>query len=416
MAKVIADKIRMAETSSLIPYARNSRTHSDEQVAQLAASIQEFGFTAPILVGDENVIIAGHGRLLAAQKLGMEKVPTVDASGWSDAQRRAYVIADNKLALNAGWDVEMLSLELTELEAEGFDVELTGFDLDEISKMADESVGGADGEDDAPPLPAHPITVEGDTWLLGPHRVMCGDSTNAQHVEELLSGQPSDLIFTDPPYGMSYGGGRSKTHSMISNDDLEGEELRQMVSDAIGNAKLCAKEGSAVYVCLTWRTYADFEASMEKVGLESKACIVWDKKSIGLGNADYRPQHEFIFYSGGQWYGNKAQSDVWYLSRGATGEYVHPTQKPVELIERAVLNSSKKGDVVHDCFGGSGSTLVACEKTGRHARLMELDPKYCDAIVQRWQDFTGQTAQLEGAGCTFEELRNERQKAKADAA
>jgi hypothetical protein len=183
-----------------------------------------------------------------------------------------------------------------------------------------------------------------------------------------------------------------KAHGMIMGDELTGDGLLQMVADSVGNAVTLAKSGAASYVCFTWRTYAEFHSALASVGVEPKACIVWDKKSIGLGNSNYRPQHEFIFYGGGQWYGDKGQSDVWYMSRGATGDYVHPTQKPVELIERALTNSSKPGDVIHDCFGGSGSTLIACEKIGRRAHLMELDPKYCDVIIKRWQDFTGMQA------------------------
>lgn len=195
-----------------------------------------------------------------------------------------------------------------------------------------------------------------------------------------------------------------KAHGMILGDDLEGDDLLRMIADSIGAAKMSAKDGAALYVCFTWRTYSEFQSALKAAGVEVKACIVWDKKSIGLGNSNYRPQHEFIFYCGGQWYGDKSESDVWYMSRGATGKYVHPTQKPVELIERALKNSSKRGDVVHDCFGGSGSTLIACEKTGRHSRLMELDPKYVDVIVKRWQEFTGKTATLESDGRTFAEV------------
>ena len=231
---------------------------------------------------------------------------------------------------------------------------------------------------------------------------MCGDSTSVTAFDQLMGGAKADMIFTDPPYGMSYGGGRAagstkkgalvKAHGMIINDDLQGNDLIALVRDAIATSSALMKEGGALYACFTWRTYAEFEAGLESCGYKVKACIVWDKKSIGLGNSNYRPQHEFIFYCGGQWYGDKSESDVWHMSRGATGKYVHPTQKPVELVERALSNSSKAGDVVIDCFGGSGSTLIACEKTNRHSRLMELDPKYCDVIVKRWQEFTGQKA------------------------
>lgn len=396
--------------NDLIPYARNSRTHSDEQVLQIAASIKEFGFTNPVLIDPENGIIAGHGRVMAAKKLGLKDVPCIVAEGWTDAQKKAYVIADNKLALNAGWDNALLALEFAELEDLGFDISLTGFSEAELAAINPIEVTGLTDEDAVLEAPEVPVTVLGDVWLLGNHRLMCGDSTSIDAVEKLMAGQKADMVFTDPPYGMSYGGGRAKgdhalnkkggvlikAHGMIIGDDKTGDDLIALVRDAVLSATTVSKSGAASYVCFPWRTYSEFEAAMLACGLKPSACIVWDKKSIGLGNANYRPQHEFIFYvKGDAWHGDKAQSDVWYMSRGATGEYVHPTQKPVELIERALKNSSKGGDIVIDVFGGSGSTLIACEKTGRHCRMMELDPKYCDVIVKRWEEFTGKKATLE---------------------
>jgi len=298
--------------------------------------------------------------------------------------------------------------------------ELMGFSQDELVDLLkkNEVTEGLTDEDAVPEVPEEPITREGDVWLLGRHRLMCGDSTSIDAVDKLMGGSKADMIFTDPPYGMSYGGGRAagstkkgalvKAHGMILNDDLQGNALIALVRDAIAASTTAMKEGGALYACFTWRTYAEFEAALESCGHKVKACIVWDKKSIGLGNSHYRPQHEFIFYCGGQWHGDKSQSDVWHMSRGATGEYVHPTQKPVELVERALNNSSKRGDIVIDCFGGSGSTLIACEKNGRHACLMELDPKYVDVIIKRWQDYTGQNATLDGADKTFNQLVVER--------
>lgn len=398
---------KTASVSSLIPYARNSRTHSDEQVGKIAASIKEFGFLNPVIIDGENGIIAGHGRVMAAQKLGMETVPVIEASHLTDAQRRAYVIADNRLALDAGWDEEMLRVEFAELADLGFDLELTGFELDEIDALqVDEVAEGLTDEDAVPEVPEQPVTVEGDVWLLGNHRLMCGDSTSIDAVEKLMDGSAADMIFTDPPYGMGYDGGRGKKNfGMIKNDDAKGGALVDLVRDAIATARANSKDGASAYVCFPWRTYSEFEAALVSCGLEVNCCIVWDKKSVGLGHQDYRPQHEFIFYSkGGQFYGDRSQSDVWYMSRGNTGAYVHPTQKPVELIEKAISNSSKGGDVVIDCFGGSGSTLIACEKTGRHARLMELDPKYCDVIIKRWQDYAGKEAVLESSGDKFNDM------------
>ena len=237
---------------------------------------------------------------------------------------------------------------------------------------------------------------------------MCGDSTSIDAMDKLMDGQKADMVFTDPPYGMSYDGGRGKKQfGMIKGDDAKGADLIALVRDALATAKASCKEGASAYVCFPWRTYSEFEDAMLSCGMAINSCIVWDKKSVGLGHQDYRPQHEFIFYSkGGQFYGDRSQSDVWYMSRGSTAAYVHPTQKPVELVEKAIENSSKKGDAVVDCFGGSGSTLIACEKTGRHGRLMELDPKYCDVIVKRYIDFTGQKAVHAETGKTFEAMSN----------
>ena len=416
----MTQQIEYVKVEKLIPYARNSRTHSDEQVAQICGSIKEFGFTNPVLIDGEGVIIAGHGRTIAAQRLNMKEVPCLRLDYLTEAQKKAYVIADNKLALNAGWDDEMLALELGDLKDLDFDLSLTGFDDDELNKLLVEAVNeGLVDEDEAPPPPDEPISKLGDIWQLGSHRVMCGDSTSIDAVDKLMEGQKADMVFTDPPYGMSYGGGRArgdhalnknggvliKAHGMIKGDDLEGESLINLVRDAIGTCIASSKQGAAYYICFTWRTYSEFEEAIELGGASVANCIVWDKKSIGLGNANYRPQHEFIFYvKGGAWYGDRSQSDVWYMSRGATGEYVHPTQKPVELVERAICNSSKLGDLVLDVFGGSGSTLIACEKTSRHCRLVDLDPKYVDVMVKRWQDYTGKQAIHVESGKAFLEM------------
>jgi DNA modification methylase len=409
-------KHTVATVDDLIPYALNSRTHSDEQVAQLAASIREFGFTNPVLIDEENNLIAGHGRLLAARKLKLDVVPAIIVDGMDDRKRRALVIADNKLALNSGWDEDALRVELEDLA--GDFGELMGFSEDELVELLKgEVTEGLTDEDAVPEAPDVPTTVEGDVWVLGRHRLLCGDSTSIDAVDKLMDGKKADMVFTDPPYGMTYGGGRAgkvgssdgtvKKHGVIKGDDLRGDGLIDMIRDAVGCAVSACKSGSAFYVCFPWRTYSEFEAALEQIGLKVSACIVWDKKSIGLGNANYRPQHEFIFYvKGGSWHGDKSQSDVWYQSRGATGAYVHPTQKPVELVIKAIENSTKSGDVVVDVFGGSGSTLIACEKTDRDCMMVDLDPKYCDVIIQRWQEFTGKTAVLEATGEPFKAKEN----------
>lgn len=411
-------KVKVVAIEDVVPYARNPRKNM-AAISKVSASLKEFGWQQPVVVDKDMVVIAGHTRLEAARTLDMKKVPVQIADKLTDAQVKAYRIADNRVSQEAEWDIDLLKLELSDLDGLDYDLLLTGFDDDELNGMLIEAVEeGLTDEDEVPPLPEQPVSVLGDLWTLGNHRLMCGDSTSVDDFEKLTDGQKSDMIFTDPPYGMSYGGGRAagstpkgakvKAHGMIKNDDLEGDNLVQLIADAIYNSLSFTKDGAALYSCLTWRTYSDFEKALNEMNKEVKACIVWDKKSIGLGQANYRPQHEFIFYCGGQWYGDKKQSDVWYLSRGNTSEYVHPTQKPVELIEMALENSSKAGDIVIDCFGGSGSTLIACEKQARGARLMELDEKYVDAIIMRWQDFTGKEAVHAETGKTYNEMKAER--------
>jgi DNA modification methylase len=403
-------KIKYLPLESLQQNPDNTKEHDDTNIDAIAKSILAFGFTNPILIADGQ-IIAGHGRYTAALKLDIEKVPTIDLSHLANDQRMAYAIADNKLAeLGTKWNTAALQGQYEELMKTGFDLELTGFSAIEWKDIA--FPGGTEGltdEDAVPDVPEEATTKLGDIYTLGNHRLMCGDSTSIDAVEKLMDGQKADMVFTDPPYGMSYGGGRAKgdhvkfkksggikSHGMIKGDDLKGDDLICMISDAVGSAISVCKSGAAKYVCFPWRTYSEFEAALDQVGMQVSACIVWDKKSIGLGNANYRPQHEFIFYSkGDNWHGDKSQSDVWYNSRGATGAYVHPTQKPVELVEKAISNSTKGQDLVIDVFGGSGSTLIACEKTARDCRMMELDEKYCDVIIKRWEEFTGQTAILE---------------------
>jgi DNA modification methylase len=401
------------KVKDLIPYINNSRTHSEEQITQLVSSIKEFGFTNPILLAPDNSIIAGHGRLQAVKRLGHEEVPCIVVEGLTKTQIKALIIADNQLALNAGWDLEKLSVEIEGLEADKFDLSLLGFEDDFIKDLLTKENQGLTDEDAVPEAPQTIKSKLNDIWLLGNHRVMCGDSTLTDNFDKLCL-EKADMIFTDPPYGMSYGGGRAegstpkgalvKAHGMIINDDLRDNALIELVKKSLSIALTKAKQGSASYICFTWRTYSEFHKALSESGFKIKNCIVWDKKSIGLGLSHYRPQHEFIFYCGDQWYGDKSQSDVWYMSRGATSKYVHPTQKPVELICKALQNSSKSEDIIIDCFGGSGSTLIACEKLNRKSRLMELDPKYCDVIIQRWQQFTGKEAIHEQTGKTYNSI------------
>ena len=410
-------KVIYKPTEDLIPYARNSRTHSDEQVAQIAASIKEWGWTTPILVDETGGIIAGHGRLLAARKLKMEQVPTIEAAGWTDAQKRAYVIADNKLALNAGWDNELLALELGELGDIGFDLELTGFTDEEIKALMPVQLEeGLTDEDATPAVPETPVTVLGDVWLLGRHRLMCGDSTSIEQAEKLMDGVKADMVFTDPPYNVAYeGGGEKNKLGKIKNDDMSDESFEQFCRDVFATYHAVMKPLACIYVChpdsQTGPKLA-FEKTFGEL-FKKASTLIWVKQSAGMGWQDYRAQHEPILYgwkeggSGKHFYcGDRSKTTVWQIGRDAQASYVHPTQKPVALPEEAIKNSSKGEDVVLDLFGGSGSTLIACEKTGRINRSMELDPRYCDVIVKRWQDFTGKQAIHAETGQPFAEVSN----------
>lgn len=392
-------QIEQIEVSKLIPYAKNSRTHDDAQVAQIAASIKEFGWTNPILVDGEKGIIAGHGRLMAARKLGMDKVPVIELKDMTDAQKRAYVIADNKLALNAGWDNDFLTLELKDLEDEGFDLSLTGFDEKELDALLNviEGTEGLTDEDAVPEVPEEPKTKLGDIYILGNHRLMCGDSTSIDAVEKLMDGDKADMVFTDPPYGVDYDGGHAteKRRTKLENDDKT-----LMYAGALPIAYMVSKEGAALYLWFADRFAKDVLTALEECNYQVRTWIIWNKNLAQFGaiGAQYKPKHEPCIYAfkkghAPYWNGPNNEVTVWDVKRHSKNEF-HPTQKPVELPERALENSSKAGDVVLDLFGGSGSTLIGCEKTGRKARLMELDPKYCDVIVKRWEDFTGKKAVL----------------------
>ena len=413
-------KIDQYSVRDIIPYARNPR-NNDDAIDKVAASIKEFGFRQPIVVDTGNVIIVGHTRFEAAKRLSLAQVPVHVADNLSDAQIKAYRLADNRTAQYSEWDDELLAIELGDLQEMDFDLDLTGFAEDELAGLLaknDDPLQGLVDEDSTPDAPSIPTTRPGDIWIMGEHRLMCGDATSIDAMDKLMGSDKADLVFTDPPYGMSYGGGRAegehvldkkgaikiKAHGEIINDNLRGTDLVTLVRDALTTAITAKKPDAAVYVCFTWRTYSEFFDAINNTGLKMKACIVWDKRSIGLGYANYRPQHEFIFYCEGKWFGPNNESDVWICNRENRAEYAHPTQKPVELIERAINNSCKYNSIVLDCFGGSGSTLIACSKTNRKACLMELDPKYCDVIVRRWQDYTGKQATLESTDKSFSEI------------
>jgi len=403
-------QIEYIETERLVPYARNSRTHNDEQIQQIMGSIKEFGFTNPVLIDGDGVIIAGHGRTMAAQRLQMKEVPCLRLSHLTEAQKRAYVIADNKLALNAGWDDEMLALELRNLRDEDFDLSLTGFDDDELAALLAEAVAeGLTDEDAVPEAPDVPVTVEGDVWLLGRHRLMCGDSTSIDAVDRLMP-ETANMIFTDPPYLMDFTGGihadGSKSfnakHGAIKNDKMSKQDGDDFL-DAI-NSVIKAKVDGAFYITFYRLGIAQYYASFDRVGLKCRSLVIWDKGNHTLSNSDYMSMYEPIFYgwvNSHKFYGGKNGMDIWRIPRTAKND-LHPTMKPVELCKKAIEDGSQINGIVLDLFGGSGSTLIACEKHGRNARLMELDPKYCDVIIKRWQEFTGQQATLESSGENFD--------------
>ena len=405
-------KIEQIPTADLIPYARNTRTHSPEQVAQIAGSIREFGFTNPVLIDAENGIIAGHGRVMAAGKLGLAKVPCIRLAHLTDTQKRAYIIADNKLALNAGWDEEMLALELGELDELDFDLSLIGFGDDELAGLMAETTEGKTDPDEVPEPPVDPVSVLGDVWVLGKHRLMCGDSTSVDAVEKLMAGQKADMVFTDPPYGVDYEGGHNKKKRQgIKNDTLEGDSLTDLFHASISCAEMFSHDHAAFYIWYANGKAVETFASFSRLTLKVRAVLCWYKVRSGLGAfmSQYIPNYEPCIYAhkngcSPQWFGSTDEKTVWEEQRVGKNDY-HPTQKPVELPERAITNSSKQGDIVLDLFGGSGSTMIACHKTGRHARLMELDPKYNDVIVTRWQAFAGKQAIHEASGKTFDEMK-----------
>ena len=388
-------EIEYLETEKLVPYARNSRTHSDEQVQQIMGSIKEFGFTNPILVDAEGLIIAGHGRTMAAQRLGMKEVPCLRLGHLTESQKKAYVIADNKLALNAGWDDEMLRLELADLQDADFDLSLTGFDDEELNALLAAAVEeGLTDEDAVPDVPETPVTIEGDVWVLGNHRLMCGDSTSIDAVEKLMDNNKVDLVFTDPPYNVAFNG-RSGKHDVIKNDNLSKEAFQDFIDGTIATIK--AVDPKAYYIWCNWNFYGILQGK-----LEYKSCIVWAKNVFGMG-LGYRHQHEFCLFWGKIDEAIKNESDLWSVKKDHG--YVHPTQKPVELSVRAFGNHIRLTNVL-DLFGGSGSTLIGAEQTGRKCFMMELDPKYCDVIIKRWQDFTGKKAIHAETQKPFEELSN----------
>ncbi len=399
----------------LLPYAANARTHPDEQVAQIAGSIVEFGFNVPCLVDERGVLVAGHGRLLAAQRLGLSQVPVIRLDHLTDAQARAYRIADNQIALNSGWDDALLSAEVARLKEDGVDLELLGFPEDELDRLLaglDGEKGGNEDEDVVPEPPVTPISRPGDLWILGRHRLLCGDATRAADVARLLGDVRPHLMVTDPPYGVDYdpswrndaGVSATTRTGRVSNDDRA--DWREAWALFHGDVAYVWHAGVHA------RTVAE---SLDVSGFPIRSQIIWSKSRFVLGRGDYHWQHEPCFYAvrkgaTGHWQGARDQSTVWMIGGGGDEDAatVHGTQKPVECMRRPMINNSERGDAVYEPFAGSGTTLIAAESIERRCFAMEIDPRYCDVIIERWQSFTGAKAKLGTDGRSFEDLRSER--------
>lgn len=406
-------KIEQIKTAALTPYARNSRTHSEEQVAQVAASIREFGFTNPVLIDADGVIVAGHCRVMAAKSLGMDKVPCIRLGHINEAQIRAYVIADNKLAENAGWDEDMLRLEIQHLQSVDFDLSLMGFSDDDLSSLLEDEEQQQECLTDADQVPeAQRVVISrpGDIWTMGKHRLMCGDSTSVEQVQVLMGGGMADLLLTDPPYNVAYEGGTDEKLT-IMNDSMSDGDFRKFLQNVYRAANAVMRPGAVFYVWHADSKGYNFRGAANDIGWTIRQCLIWAKNSLVLGRQDYHWRHETCLYgwkdgAAHYWGSDRSQTTLLEFNR-PTRNGEHPTMKPVDLFRYQVENSSRPRDAVLDLFGGSGTTMIACEQANRHAYLMELDPKYCDVIIRRWQDFTGKAAVRAADGATFDSLCHE---------
>lgn len=405
--------IKVVSIDLLIPYIRNARTHSDAQVAQIAASIKEFGWTNPVLVDGERGIIAGHGRVMAARKLGFTEVPVIELSHLTDAQKKAYILADNQLAMNAGWDNDLLKIELQDLNAEGFDLSLIGFSEDVLAGLLVDQTEGLTDPDAIPEAPAEPVTKLGDVWVMGKHRIVCGDCTDPLVVDKALNGVKPHLMVTDPPYGVEYDpkwrleAGINKAHQtraegVVQNDD------RADWQDA-----WALFPGDVAYVWHAGLHARSVVESLEACDFQIRSQIIWAKPSLVMGRGHYHYQHEPCWYAvkktaNGHWNGDRKQTTLWQIqnmhrTQGNVddGKTNHSTQKPIECMKRPIENNSSPGQAVYEPFSGSGTTIIAGEMTGRSIHAIELNPAYVDVAVIRWQNFTGQKAILESTGEQF---------------
>tara|TARA_R110002096_G_scaffold310654_1_gene505182 strand:+ start:256 stop:1515 length:1260 start_codon:yes stop_codon:yes gene_type:complete len=418
MAKPTHYEHSIQKVKDLIPYVNNSRTHSDEQVNQVSASIKEFGFTSPVLIDEQGGLIAGHGRVMAAKRLGIDEVPCITLSGLTEAQKKAYIIADNQLPLNAGWDLDKLKLEVETLQELDFDVDLLGFDDEFLNGLLDVQMdNGLTDEDEVPEVPEIPVSVLGDIWQLGNHRLMCGDSTSTSDVDKLMNGQKADMVFTDPPYntGMTEKKqGDSTWLSHMFNDSYTDSEWESFMSDFCNEYDIATKDNAFIFVCLDWRRSHELVPHLKQRWKFSNL-IIWDKMVHGLGS-DYKYTHEFIHVCkkgkpplATNKEGEKEYQDVWRIQRKMGRSEEHATKKPIELCERAIRHGSAYKNLVLDLFCGSGSTLIACEKNNRVCYTNEMDARYVDVTIKRFEEFTGQKATHIESGKTYEELKRERE-------
>ncbi len=395
---------------ALLPYARNARTHSEAQISQIAASMVEFGWTNPVLVDGDNGVIAGHGRLLAARKLGLKNIPVIELAHLSESQKRAYILADNKIALNAGWDEEMLRVELDALREADFNLDLTGFEANELKAFFDcevdpESCAPTESDDEVPEVQEDVVTVPGDVWLLGKHRLMCGDATNATDVEKLLAGASPHLMVTDPPYGVEYDP-KWRNEAGISNTGRTGLVLNDDRADWREAWSLFP--GEVAYVWHAGLFAATVQESLEACDFDVRSQIIWAKPRLVLSRGHYHWQHEPCWYAvkkgaTGHWEGGRDKTTLWSIdAKEEDSKTAHGTQKPLLCMLLPILNNSTKGDAVYEPFSGSGTTLIACEKSGRICLAMEMNPAYVDVAVRRWQNFTGEKAVRESDGGDFD--------------
>jgi DNA modification methylase len=406
-----ADHVERWPIERLIPFARNARTHSETQVSQIASSIREWGWTNPVLVGEDGSIIAGHGRVLAARKLRILEVPVMVAAGWSEAQKRAYTIADNKLTLNGGWDEELLGLEIGELEVLGFDLDLIGFSDDERAALAEQATEGLTDPDVVPDLPSNPVTRPCDVWVMGGHRLICGDSTSKDDVDALLAGVSPHLMVTDPPYGVSYDPSWRKRAGVNLNPLKLGKVINDDQAD--WREAWALFPGSVAYIWHASLHTSEVKQSLEASGFGMRSQIIWAKDRFAFSRGHYHWQHEPCWYavrgtSGAHWSGDRKQSTVWTIDAREDDGHGHGTQKPVECMRRPIENNSSPGQAIYDPFCGSGTTIIAAEMSGRSCFAIEIDPAYVDVTVLRWQAFTGSHATLRGADKSFGEVATER--------